>query len=34
MEVLLEAIQHDVHQRNICGNLKVIGMLMAMQQGL
>ena len=31
MKILLEAIQYNVHQWNICGDLKVTGMLMGMQ---
>jgi len=33
MKTLLEAIQCNVHQWNICGDLKVTGMLMGMQGG-
>jgi hypothetical protein len=33
MEILLEAIQYNVHQWNIYGDLKVIGMWMGMQGG-
>ena len=33
MEILLHAIRYDSHQWNICGDLKVIGMLMGMQSG-
>jgi len=33
MKILLEAVQSNVHQWNICGDLKVIGMLMGMQGG-
>ncbi len=31
MKILLEAIQYSTYQWNICGDLKVIGMLMGMQ---
>jgi hypothetical protein len=34
MKILLDAIQHSVHQWNICGDLKVTGMLVGMQGGL
>lgn len=33
MKVLLEAINYNAHQWNICGDVKVIGMLMGMQGG-
>jgi hypothetical protein len=33
MKILLEAIQYNAHQWNICGDLKVSGMLMGMQGG-
>ncbi len=33
MKKLLEAIQYSTYQWNICGDLKVIGMLMGMQGG-
>jgi len=33
MEVLVEAIQFNVRQWNICEDLKVIGMLMGLQGG-
>jgi hypothetical protein len=33
MKLLLDANQYNVHQWNICGDLKVIGMLMGMQGG-
>lgn len=33
MDILLKAIKYDSHQWNICGDLKVIGMLMGMQAG-
>ncbi len=33
MKILLEAIQYNSYQWNICGDLKVIGMLMGMQGG-
>jgi ribosomal protein S11 len=33
MKILLEEIQYNVHQWNICGDLKVTGMLMDMQGG-
>jgi hypothetical protein len=33
MKILLEAIQYNIHQRNICGDLKVIGMWTGMQGG-
>lgn len=33
MNTVLEAIQYNIHQWNICGDLKVIGMLMGMQGG-
>ena len=33
MKILLEAINYKTHQWNICGDLKVIGMLMGMQMG-
>jgi len=31
MKILLETIQCNIRQWNICGDLKVIGMLMGMQ---
>jgi hypothetical protein len=33
MKILLQTIQGNVHQRNIDGALKVIGMVMGMQEG-
>jgi hypothetical protein len=33
MKILLEAIQYNVQQWNICGDLKVIGMWMGIQGG-
>jgi hypothetical protein len=33
MKILLEAIQYNVHQWNICGDPKVIGMLTGAQGG-
>ncbi|GFG39905.1 hypothetical protein Cfor_09074 [Coptotermes formosanus] len=33
MKTLLQAIQYNVHQWNICGDLKVTGTLMGMQGG-
>ncbi len=33
MKILLEAIQYSTYQWNICGDLKVIGMVMGMQGG-
>ena len=33
MKILLDAIDYKSHQWNICGDLKVIGMLMGMQTG-
>jgi len=31
MKILLEAFQNNVDQRNICGSLKVIGILISVQ---
>jgi hypothetical protein len=33
MKILLETIQYSVHQWNICGDLKVTGMLICVQEG-
>jgi len=33
MKILLEIIQNNVEQRNICGGLKVIGSLIGVQGG-
>jgi len=33
MKILLEAIQNNVDQRNICGGLKVTGILIGVQGG-
>lgn len=33
MNIVLKSIQYDLHQWHICGDLKVIGMLMGMQGG-
>ena len=34
MKLLLEAINYNQHQWSLCGDLKVIGLLMGMQAGL
>ena len=33
MKLLLEAIKYQQHQWSLCGDLKVIGLLMGMQAG-
>ena len=33
MKTLLSAVDHKIHQWNICGDLKVISLLLGLQQG-